>query len=329
MAEVRKVIIIGSGPAGYAAALYTARAGLAPLVLAGDAAGGQLMLTTEVENFPGFSQGIMGPELMVKMREQAARFGAEIVDTNVTAVDFSKRPFVVSAGDHHFRAQAVILATGAQAQLLGIPGESELMGRGVSTCAVCDAPFYKGKVTFVVGGGDAAMEEALALVKFARSVTLVHRRDGFKASKVMQTRVLEEHADKVRVLWNSEVVRVGGEGKVNSLTIKNNKTGEEKNTPSDGIFVAIGHKPATSLFAGKVALDDKGFVITRLGLSEKGLLLAQNHLKEGLIRYPTMTSVEGVFAAGDVVDFRYKQAITAAGNGTQAALDAEWWLERE
>lgn len=360
MNEVRKVIIIGSGPAGYAAALYTARAQLAPLVFAGETAGGQLMLTTEVENYPGFPKGVMGPDLMVAMREQAAKFGAEIVDKNVTRVDFSKRPFEIGIGqsvqgeDVLFGARAVIIATGAEAQLLGIPGERELMGRGVSTCAVCDAPFYKDKTTFVVGGGDAAMEEALALVKFAKSVTIIHRRGEFRASKIMQDRVLVDHKETVTVWRNSEVVKIEGSGKVERIFVKNTNSGEEREVAADGIFISIGHKPATNVFQGQVALDEKKYVLTGLtGSLEEGPSTAQNITSSGRAQddaaglkslpaasakrlhdmwvrgYPTMTNINGVFAAGDVVDFRYRQAVTAAGMGTQAALDVEWWLERE
>ena len=315
----RNVIIIGSGPSGYAAGIYLSRAQLKPLLFAGEASGGQLMLTTDVENYPGFPEGILGPELMIKMREQAQRFGTEIIDKNVTEVDFSKRPFRVN----DYQAEAVVITTGAESILLNVPGERELMGRGVSTCAVCDAAFYRDKVTFVVGGGDAAMEDTLALTKFAKSVTLIHRRDQLKASKIMQQRVLEEHKDKVSVLWNSVVREVKGDppslkasegqgGKVSGIVVENLQTKKQKEFPAEGVFVAIGHRPMTDFLKGKIDLDEKGYVVTR----------------GGLMNYPTMTSVEGVFAGGDVVDFRYKQAVTAAGMGTMAALDCEWWLER-
>jgi len=329
--DIRNTIIIGSGPAGWSAAIYTSRAELKPLMFAGESHGGQLMLTTDVENYPGFEEGIMGPELMAVMRKQAERFNTEVFDKNVTKVDFTTRPFKVLVGDKEHQSHSVIITTGAKAKLLGVPGESELMGRGVSTCAVCDAAFYKDKVTFVVGGGDAAMEEALALTKFAKSVTIIHRRDSFRASKIMQRRILEDNKDKVDVMWNTELMEIKGEGKVEKLVVKNIKNGETKNVDTDGVFISIGHKPATDIFKGQVDLDDKGYIVTRLGLSAASIKLANAHITEdnGLLKYPTMTSVEGVFAAGDVVDFRYRQAATAAGYGTMAALDCEWWLERE
>lgn len=336
MSEIHNLIIIGSGPSGWAAATYTARAQLNPLVIAGEKSGGQLMLTTEVENYPGFPQGIQGPELMANMRQQAERFGANVIDLNAVEVDFSTSPFKICVydsaignnGKREYLSHAVIVSTGAVSQMLGIPGEREFLGRGVSTCAVCDAAFFKGKRTFVVGGGDAAMEDALALTKFAEQITLVHRRDSFRASKIMQQRVLEEHQDKVSVLWNTEVVEVKGNDLVEKIVLKNTQTGATSEVAADGFFIAIGHKPATEIFRGQIMLDEKGYVVTRLGLGKQSVALAQSHLKEDLVQHPTMTSVEGVFAAGDVVDFRYRQAITAAGYGTMAALDAEWWLER-
>lgn len=327
--DTRKVIIIGSGPAGWAAATYASRAQLKPLVFAGERGGGQLMFTTEVENYPGFANGIMGPKLMMEMRSQAERFGAEIVDTNVTQVDFSKRPFSVWSGERRELAEAVILATGAESLMLNIPGEAEYLGRGVSTCAVCDAAFYKEKNVYVVGGGDAAMEDALALTKFAASITMVHRKSEFRASKIMQKRVLEDHKGKVEVLWNSEVVEAMGDGtRLTKIKIKN-QNGEIKEVGADGLFLAIGHRPATEFLGGQVVLNQKGYVVTRLGLDKQSLELAQGNLGEnGVLQFPTMTSVEGVFGGGDNVDFRYRQAITAAAMGTMAALDAEWWLER-
>jgi len=326
--SAHQLIIIGSGPAGYTAAIYAARDQLNPIVFAGEPSGGQLMLTTKVENFPGFDQGILGPKLMQIMRQQAVRFGTEIINKNVTRVDFTSHPFRVFVGAAEYMGEAVIIATGAEANLLGIPGESELMGRGVSTCAVCDAPFYKDKVTFVVGGGDTAMEEANALLKFTRSVTLVHRRDKFRAAKILQQRFIDGHSDKVSVLWNTELVKITGAQKVETISVKNNKTGEEKQLPSDGVFIAIGHKPSTEIFVDQLELDAQKYIITRLGLSQKGLTLANAHLDENkLIKFPTMTSVAGIFAAGDAVDFRYRQAVTAAGFGCMAALDAQKWLE--
>lgn len=348
MTDTRNVIIIGSGPTGYAAGVYLSRAQLQPLLFAGEKAGGQLMLTTDVENYPGFPKGILGPDLMTSMQEQAARFGTEIVDKNVTSVDFSSRPFTVRVDETmgevtklssyqvtektgvEYLAKAVVIATGAESILLNVPGEKELMGRGVSTCAVCDAAFYRDKVTYVVGGGDAAMEDTLALTKFATSVTLIHRRDQLRASKIMQQRVLEEHKDKVSVLWNSAITEIKGEGKVAGIVVENVQTKEKKELPAEGVFIAIGHRPMTDIFQGQVELDDAGYVVTRIGLSAKSIELAGKFVDEkGLLKYPTMTSVEGVFAAGDVVDFRYRQAATAGGYGTMAALDSEWWLERE
>jgi thioredoxin reductase (NADPH) len=329
--EKRRLIIVGSGPAGYSAATYAARAQLNPLVLAGEKSGGQLMLTTMVENYTGFKEGIMGPELMMQMRAQAERFGADMVDKFVTRVDLSDRPFRVYVGEDEYQADAVILATGAEARMLGIPGEDKYLGRGVAACAVCDAAFYKEKRTIVVGGGDAAMEDALALTKFASSVTVIVRRGAMKASKIMQQRVLEEHKDKVSVMWNSEALEVlGDETRVTGVRVKDNKTGEEKVVETDGFFLAIGHKPVTGFLDDQVRLDEQGYVLTRFGLAKSSLNMAGEHVDEkGLVQYPTMTSVGGVFAAGDNVDFRYRQAITAAGYGTMAALDAEWWLERE
>ena len=301
----RKVIIIGSGPAGYTAGVYLARAELQPLIFAGEQWGGQLMLTTEVENYPGFSDGIMGPKLMAEMRAQAEKFGAEVADKSVSKVDFSTHPFKVN----EVLADAVIVATGAEARLLGVPGEKKFMGRGVSTCAVCDAPFYKGKsLVYVVGGGDAAMEEVLALSKFAQKVGVIHRREGLKASKIMQRKV--EEKGNVEFLWNREVVEIKGEQKATSVVVKNNQSGEVKELVMDGIFIAVGHTPTTAMLMGKLELDQKGYIKT--GFSEN---------------YPTMTSIEGVFAAGDVVDWRYRQAVTAAGMGCLAALGAEKYLD--
>lgn len=306
--EQVKVAIIGSGPAGYTAALYNARAQLKPVVFAGQKSGGQLMLTTQVENFPGFSKGKPGPELMTEMRQQAAKFGADIRDQYVTKVDFSTRPFKLQIdGKEEITAEAVIIATGAEARMLGIPGEKELLGRGVSTCAVCDAPFFKNKQVYVAGGGDAAMEDALALVKFAKEVTLVHRRDEFRASKIMQDRVLKNK--KVKVILNAEVIEVMGDKMVQKIKLK--QAGQEKELPAEGFFLAIGHKPMNQLFTDQIKLDQAGYIVTQLDK-----------------RSTTMTSVEGVFAAGDVVDWRYRQAITAAGMGCAAALDAERWLEK-
>lgn len=296
---MRKLIIIGSGPAGYTAGIYAARVKLEPLILAGEIHGGQLMNTTVVENWPGSKTGIMGPELMREMREQAQKFGAEIIDKNVVKVDFSKRPFTID----DYQAEAVIITTGASSLMLGVPGEKELLGRGVATCAVCDAPFYKEKIAVVAGGGDAACEDSLALTKFAKQVYLVVRRDSLRASKIMAERVMKH--PRIKIFWNTQVKQILGGQKVEAVEFTN---GEKLTT--DGVFLAIGHQPATGIFKSQIDLDFKGYIIT--GLNKD---------------YPTMTGVAGVFAAGDVVDHRYKQAITAAGMGCMAALDAEKWLE--
>lgn len=324
MSDARNVIIIGSGPAGYAAALYLARARLHPLMFAGETWGGQLMLTTEVENYPGFTKVLMGPDLMQEMREQAKRFGTEIVDRNVTKVDFTEQPFKVWVGEgseaQEYQAKTIIISTGARARMLGI-GEERLLGRGVSTCAVCDAAFYRDKAVFVVGGGDTAMEEVLALTKHAREVTLIHRRDVLRASKIMQQRVLEDHKDVVKVLWNTEVREIQGEDQLEAIVVENSKTGKRTQFVADGLFLSIGHFPVTDLFQGKLALDEKGYLLTHFnGLDTTG------SKKVWLEGYPTMTSVPGIFGAGDVVDFRYRQAVTAAGFGCMAALDAERYL---
>ncbi len=304
MSDVRKVIILGSGSAGLTAAIYTARAQLRPLVIAGVQRGGQLTLTTDVENFPGFPDGIQGPELMELMRRQAERFDVEFVDDDATAVNFQVRPFEVTAGGQTLRAEAVIIATGASTKWLGLPNEQRLIGHGVSSCAPCDAFFFRGKTVAVVGGGDSAMEEALVLTKFATRVTVIHRRDRFRASKIMAERVLRH--EKISVLWDTVVEDVLGDDHVTGLRLRNVKTGEQHEYPVDGLFVAIGHRPNTELFRGQIDLDDQGYII---------------------LREYTMTSVRGVFAAGDVHDRRYRQAVTAAGWGCMAAMDAERYLE--
>lgn len=302
---MRDVVIIGAGPSGYTAGIYLGRAGLKPLMLAGEKAGGQLMLTTEVENYPGFSKGIMGPKLMEEMRAQAEKFGAEIENKNVTKVELEGDVKTVWVGDKKYETKAVIVSTGARARMLNV-GEEKLLGRGVSICAVCDAAFFKDKVTYVVGGGDAAMEEVMALKRQTKSVGLIYRGDKLRASKAMTDKVLGD--GKVKILWNSEVMGVKGESKLEKVMIKNKKTGEEKELLSDGLFLAIGHLPETSLFKGVLELDEKGY------------------LKTSMMGVPTQTSVKGVFGAGDVVDFIYRQAVTAAGMGCMAALDTEKYL---
>jgi len=302
---VRDLIIIGSGPAGYTAALYAARADLRPLVFEGAiGAGGALMTTTEVENFPGFADGIMGPDLMENLRKQAARFGAELVTDDVTAVDLTGPIKVVHVDDHTYYARAVILATGSKYRYLGLDNEARLLGHGVSACATCDGFFFRNQDIAVVGGGDSALEEATFLSKFAHSVTVVHRRDELRASKIMQDRAKAN--DKVGFRWNTEVVDVIGDDKVAGLTVRDTVTGTDDHLPVTGLFVAIGHDPRSELFRGQVELDDAGYV---------------------KVQQPsTRTNLDGVFACGDLVDHTYRQAITAAGTGCAAALDAERWL---
>ena len=309
------VIIIGSGPAGLTAAIYTARASLAPLILEGepsstsDQPGGQLMLTTEVENFPGFPEGVMGPELMENFRSQALRFGAEARQEKVSRVDFSQRPFQLWVGDPDaaeptYLADSVIVSTGAQSLMLNLPREKELIGHGVSTCATCDGFFFRGHNIAVVGGGDSAIEEATFLTKFADSVTLIHRRNELRASKIMQERALSN--PKITMLWDSEVAEIHGDTKLSGITVRSTTTGEYANLDVTGLFVAIGHRPNTDLFQGVLDMEDNGYLITGPG---------------------TFTNVDGVFACGDVQDHTYRQAITAAGSGCMAAIDAERWLE--
>jgi thioredoxin reductase (NADPH) len=300
------VAVIGSGPAGLTAAIYTTRGAVSTLVLAGEKWGGQLMLTTTVDNFPGFQEGIQGPDLMVNMRKQAERFGAEIVEKNVEKVDFGKTPFTLSVNNTHYLAKSVIIATGALTKWLGVPGEKELIGRGVATCAPCDAPFYKDKKVAVVGGGDSAMEEALVLTKYADKVMIIHRRDNLRASVAMQKKVLNN--ENIEVLWDTQVDEIIGDKKLEKVKLKNNKDGTTRELELDGIFIAIGHKPDSDIFKGLVEMDDRGYII---------------------VHNRTKTNLPGVFVAGEVHDYRYKQAITTAGFGCQAAMEALKYLEGE
>jgi thioredoxin reductase (NADPH) len=305
--DVREVIVIGGAAAGYTAALYAARANMSPLVIEGIGWGGQLMITSDVENYPGYPEGVLGPEMMQEFRKQAERFGAEFLTDDVTKVDFSERPFRVWVGDDEYRAETVIVATGANARQLGLPSERTLQGRGVSYCAVCDAAFFRDKEVVVVGGGDSAMEEATFLAKFASKVTLVHRRDVFRASQIMTDRA--EATEKIEFVLDSVVEEVLGDGVVTAVVVRNVKTDERTEIPADGLFVAIGHDPTTALFKGQLDMDESGYLVTKGKSSE--------------------TNVPGVFAAGDVQDHVYRQAVTAAGSGCMAALDAERWLAAE
>jgi thioredoxin reductase (NADPH) len=301
---MERLVIIGSGPAGLTAAIYAARANLRPLVLAGGLYGGQLMLTTEVENYPGFPDGIMGPDLMIKFREQAERFGARIENVDATSVDFSKRPLRVRTSDAEYEAKSVIVATGASARWLGIPGEERLRGRGVSTCATCDGAFFRDRHIVVVGGGDSAMEEALFLTRFASKVTVIHRRNSLRASKIMADRAVAH--EKIEFIWDTVVEEAVGDEKLEALKLRNIVTGAHTDFNADALFIAIGHDPNTAIFKGQLDLDAAGYIRSVDG---------------------TSTNVEGVFVAGDVYDIRYKQAVTAAGLGCRAAMDAEKYLE--
>lgn len=309
----RQVIIIGSGPAGLTAAVYVARASLAPLVIEGepssssDQPGGQLMLTTEVENFPGFPEGVQGPELMQRMRDQAARFGAEFLTEKATKIDFSTRPHRVWVRDDEYSADVVIVSTGARSLMLGLPNETSLIGHGVSTCATCDGFFFRGQEIVVVGGGDSAIEEATFLTKFASKVTIIHRRDKFRASKIMQERALAN--PKIVVRWNAQITRLIGESKLSAIEVTDTVSGATETLQVGGLFVAIGHRPNTDLFADVLTRDETGYLVTEPG--------------------STRTNIPGVFACGDVQDHTYRQAITAAGSGCMAAIDAERWLERQ
>ncbi|MBI3803281.1 MAG: thioredoxin-disulfide reductase [Nitrospirae bacterium] len=304
--EVQNVIIIGSGPAGLTAAVYAARANLRPLLIEGAQAGGQLMITTEVENYPGFPDGIQGPQLILEMKKQAERFETTFLTGDVTSVDLSKRPFtLVVDGERTYQARTLIICSGARAKLLGIESESRLMGHGVSACATCDGFFFRGKEVFVVGGGDTAIEEANFLTRFSPQVTVIHRRDKLRASKIMQDKAFRN--PKIKFVWDTEVSDILGEGTVTGAVLKNLKSGETSQTHIEGVFIAIGHEPNTALFKGQIDLDDRGYIKTQPGTS--------------------YTNIPGVFAAGDVQDPTYRQAITAAGTGCMAAIDAERFLE--
>ena len=305
--KIEDVIIIGSGPAGLTSAIYAARANLNPLMIEGEEVGGQLMTTTDVENFPGFPDGVMGPDLMTVTRKQAERFGTRFVTANVSKVDFSARPFKMWVGDKLYQSKSVIISTGASAKYLGLENERRLLGRGVSACATCDGAFFRDAVIAIVGGGDTAMEEANFLTRFGKKVYVIHRRDEFRASKIMAERVMNN--PKVEVIWNTQVTDVLGENEVKGLRLQNLKTYEESQLEVEGFFVAIGHKPNTDVFAGQIETNDVGYIKTKSG--------------------STYTSVEGVFAAGDVADDKYRQAVTAAGTGCMAAIDAERWLEAQ
>lgn len=321
-----EVIIIGSGPSGYTAAIYLSRARLNPVLFSGHEIGGQLMYTSDVENFPGFPKGVPGYELMFGMREQAERFGTKIIDEKVDSIEIlSGGGFRIHQSGEVFEAKTVIISTGAQARMLGLEGEMNWLGKGLSTCAVCDAAFYRGKNVLVIGGGDSAMEDTLALTKFADKVTLIHRSESFRASKIMQERVLSN--EKVTVKYNTQLVKFLSEG--DKLTGGVIKTGDTEETMIvDGIFYAIGHVPATKFLPPEIALNKEGYIVTHLGMDQGSVALAHTYLeKNPSVTYLSATSVPGIFAAGDCVDFRYRQAITAAAFGTMAALDVERWLE--
>jgi thioredoxin reductase (NADPH) len=300
------IVIIGSGPAGLTAAIYAGRALVKTLVLAGRLAGGQLMLTSGVENFPGFSNGVQGPDLMQEMRKQAERFGAELVDEDVGSVDFTHKPFKVTAGNATYTANAIVIATGSSAKWLGLPSEGKMRGRGVSSCATCDGYFFREKRVVVVGGGDSALEEALFLTKYATEVLLMHRRDALRASKIMQQRAMAN--PKIKFIWTSVVEDILGTDKVEGVRVKNVKTGDVSMIPTEGVFVAIGFQPNTNIYQGQIKLDEKGYIVSP---------------------GEAKTSVEGVFVAGDVHDYRYRQAITAAGEGCKAAMEALTYLEEQ
>ena len=306
MAKQYDVIIIGSGPAGYTAAIYASRANLTVLMFQGYQVGGQLMLTSDVENYPGFEEGILGPPMMEKFEVQARRFGTEMIPEDVTAIDFSQRPFRLTTDSGEYLARTIIISTGASAKWLGLPSEQRLQGRGVSACATCDGFFFKGKDVAVIGGGDTAMEEANFLTRYANHVTVIHRRDSLRASKIMQDRAFRN--PRISFIWETDVIEVQGDDAITGLLLRNVKTGEESVLPVQGLFLAIGHEPNTDLFKGVIDMDQKGYIVP--------------------VEY-TMTNIPGVFAAGDVTDHRYRQAVTAAGDGCRAAIDLERWLESQ
>ena len=306
MAKQYDVIIIGSGPAGYTAAIYASRANLTVLMFQGYQVGGQLMLTSDVENYPGFEEGILGPPMMEKFEVQARRFGTEMIPEDVTAIDFSQRPFRLTTDSGEYLARTIIISTGASAKWLGLPSEQRLQGRGVSACATCDGFFFKGKDVAVIGGGDTAMEEANFLTRYSNHVTVIHRRDSLRASKIMQDRAFRN--PKISFIWETDVTEVLGDDAITGLRLRNVKTGEESVLPVQGLFLAIGHEPNTGLFKGVIDMDQKGYIVP--------------------VEY-TMTNIPGVFAAGDVTDHRYRQAVTAAGDGCRAAIDLERWLESQ
>ena len=306
MAKQYDVIIIGSGPAGYTAAIYASRANLTVLMFQGYQVGGQLMLTSDVENYPGFEEGILGPPMMEKFEVQARRFGTEMIPEDVTAIDFSQRPFRLTTDSGEYLARTIIISTGASAKWLGLPSEQRLQGRGVSACATCDGFFFKGKDVAVIGGGDTAMEEANFLTRYANHVTVIHRRDTLRASKIMQDRAFRN--PRISFIWETDVTEVLGDDAITGLLLRNVKTGEESVLPVQGLFLAIGHEPNTDLFKGVIDMDQKGYIVP--------------------VEY-TMTNIPGVFAAGDVTDHRYRQAVTAAGDGCRAAIDLERWLESQ
>ncbi len=329
---MRNVIIIGSGPSGYSAAIYLSRARLEPLLFSGTEIGGQLMYTTEVENYPGFAEGVQGPELMVAMRQQAERFGTEIIDRSVTRVEKLDVGFAVHVGEGEseetYKTRTVLITTGAKSRMLGLPNETELLGRGLSTCAVCDAAFFRDRVVYVLGGGDSAMEDTLALTKFASEVHVVHRRDSFRASQIMQERVLNH--EKVTIHWNTELLelKANESGAVSGVVLKNSLTGETSEHAAGGVFYAIGHVPTTAFVDGLVELNAEKYIVTTLGMDAKSIAMAQSHLDDmQRLPYLTATSVDGIFSAGDCVDFRYRQAATAAGMGVMGSLDVERWLD--